>query len=91
MQNRAEPAIARSDWHLRARVRIIRDHDAVAAAPPVTWCFREGEEYTLVQWGLAGQPVSDHWWTSQNTDTAHTVPDDHVTVLKVIEKTPPTG
>ncbi|MGY3676563.1 hypothetical protein [Streptomyces sp. TE33382] len=91
MQNRAEPAVARRDWHLRARVRIVRDYEAVAEDPPVLWRFTLGEEYTLVQWGLAGQPVRNDWWTSRNTHTAHVVPDHHVTVLRVIEETPPAG
>ncbi|MEE1735176.1 hypothetical protein [Streptomyces sp. BE147] len=49
MQNRAEAGTTRHDWHLRARVRIIRDHDAVAEDPPVLWRFSQGEEYTLLQ------------------------------------------
>ncbi|MFC9863341.1 MULTISPECIES: hypothetical protein [unclassified Streptomyces] len=91
MQNRAEPAVARSDWYVRARVRIIRDHTAVTADPPVHRHFTQGEELTLTQWGTAGHPVSDTWWTSQNTKTAHTVPGDHVIVLRIIDETSPAG
>ncbi|MCX4967155.1 hypothetical protein OHA98_20665 [Streptomyces sp. NBC_00654] len=44
-----------------------------------------------MQWSLAGHPVRDHWWTSQNIDTAHVVPDDHVALLRIIEETSPAG
>ncbi|MEV5687563.1 hypothetical protein AB0L68_30915 [Streptomyces sp. NPDC052164] len=91
MQNRPEPAVARSDWYLRARVRIVRDHTAVTADPPVRRHFTQGEELTLTQWGTAGHPVSDTWWTTQNTTTAHTVPDGHVTILRIIDETSPAG
>ncbi|MCX4971235.1 hypothetical protein OHA98_42315 [Streptomyces sp. NBC_00654] len=85
-----ETVIAQRYWHTRARVRITLDYTAGAVDPDVQRHFTTGQELILIQWGIAGRPVGTQWWTSQDIDGAHIIPNNHVKVLEVIEHISPT-
>lgn len=84
--------VADRGWHVRARVRMRREHRCGSVDPMLTTVFRAGEEYTLIQWGVAGRLVlREAWWTSTDIDGAFIVPSDAVEVIEVLDERSPFG
>jgi hypothetical protein len=82
--------IARRDWHLRARIRILEDTAAGSVDPPGVRRFRADEECVMLQWGWAGRPVKrDVWWDSFDIDGAHIIDASKVEVVAILDETLP--
>ena len=86
-----QPVIAERDWWTKARVRIMATTAVGSVNPIVDHTLRVDEELTMVQWGREGCPVErDCWWTLADLDDAHIIAADRVTILEILDETPPT-
>ncbi|MEU6260993.1 hypothetical protein [Streptomyces sp. NPDC047043] len=77
-------------WFVRARVRIVREHQSISVDPLELRIFRPYEELEMVQWGRAGDAIgTGPWWTTRQAQAAHIVPAEKVKVLEVLEQREP--
>ncbi|MGW3100249.1 hypothetical protein ACWDCC_43230 [Streptomyces sp. NPDC001102] len=76
-------------WSVRARVRIITEHQSTSVEPLRLRLFHPGEELEMVQWGRPGdESGTAPWWTSPDVHEAHMVPASKVEVLEVLQPLP---
>jgi hypothetical protein len=78
------------DWHTRARVRLLTDHECHSVDPCRERRFELGEELMMVQWGRGGRPVDRGGsWTSFDIDGAFIVSAEKVEVLEILDEVSP--
>lgn len=69
---------------MRARVRVLRDHQSGAVDPRGELHWRAGSEHILVLWE-APPGGKAKWATSYDIDGAYLIPQDMVEVIEVLE------
>ncbi|POX55812.1 hypothetical protein C3489_08050 [Streptomyces sp. Ru71] len=77
-------------WFMRARVRILTEHQSTSVDPLGLRIFRPGEELEMLRWGRPwDEAEGTPWWTSLDMQGAHIVPAAKVQVLEVLEEQQP--
>ncbi|MGW3141436.1 hypothetical protein [Streptomyces sp. NPDC001139] len=76
-------------WCVRARVRILTEHQSTSVEPLNLRLFHAGDELEMVQWGQPGdEDGMAPWWTGHNLHKAHKVPASKVEILEVLQPLP---